>query len=127
MLVTLDTSHFERSPLNDVARENMLLISITLDTSHFERSPLNDFASVNNWEISVTVATSHSAIGPCGPLVQSLFEIHEVDFRHASTALLSSVLDCGESAEVGDRALALDRNIGTGTALYKGMLTGCEL
>ena len=36
ILVTLDTSHFERSPLNAAAWENMKPISVTLDTSHLE-------------------------------------------------------------------------------------------
>ena len=44
MLVTLDTSHFERSALKDVAPENMELMSFTLDTSHSERSALNNDA-----------------------------------------------------------------------------------
>ena len=44
MFVTLDTSHFERSPLNDDAKENILRMLVTLDTSHSERSPLNDDA-----------------------------------------------------------------------------------
>ena len=44
MLVTLDTSHFERSLLNDDAEWNVQRMSVTLDTSHFERSPLNDLA-----------------------------------------------------------------------------------
>jgi len=44
MLVTLDTSHFERSPLNDFADWNMPSMVVTLDTSHLERSPLNDDA-----------------------------------------------------------------------------------
>ena len=39
ILVTLDTSHFERSALNNVACPNMLSIAVTLDTSHFDRSP----------------------------------------------------------------------------------------
>ena len=46
MLVTLDTSHLERSPVNDVP-ENIAFIFVTLDTSHLEMSPLNAFASVN--------------------------------------------------------------------------------
>ena len=45
MLVTLDTSHFERSALKDVATENMERMSATLDTSHFERSELNEDAA----------------------------------------------------------------------------------
>ena len=44
MSVTIDTSHFEMSPLNDVAARNIPVISVTLDTSHVEMSPLNDFA-----------------------------------------------------------------------------------
>ena len=44
MLVTLDTSHLETSPLNKLALWNMKPISVTLDTSHLERSPLNDDA-----------------------------------------------------------------------------------
>ena len=44
MLVTLDTSHLEMSPLNDDAPENMSSTLATLDTSHLERSPLNDDA-----------------------------------------------------------------------------------
>ena len=34
----------EMSPLKDVAPLNIAVISVTLETSHFERSPLNDFA-----------------------------------------------------------------------------------
>ena len=49
--------------------------------------------------ISVTLLTSHSPIGPCGPLEQSLSSWDSP--RHASTAPLSSVLDCGENAVVG--------------------------
>jgi len=45
MPATLDTSHFEMSPLKDSALENMLFMLVTLDTSHFEMSPLKAFAS----------------------------------------------------------------------------------
>ena len=69
----------------------------TLDMSHFERSPLNNVASRNISLISVTRDTSHSPIGPCGPLEQS-------PCGHilmcASTAVLSSALDCGENTGV---------------------------
>ena len=41
MLVTLDTFHFEMSPLNNLAPKNILFIWVTLDTSHFDMSPLN--------------------------------------------------------------------------------------
>ena len=42
MSATLDTSHLERSPLNNLAEWNMAYIVATLDTSHLERSPLNN-------------------------------------------------------------------------------------
>ena len=44
MLVTLDTSHLERSLLNSDAAANMPAMLVTLDTSHLEMSPLNDAA-----------------------------------------------------------------------------------
>ena len=47
MLVTLDTSHFERSPLNVVAQLNTKAMSVTFGTSQFERSPLDDVARMN--------------------------------------------------------------------------------
>ena len=45
--------------------------------------------------ISVTLDTSHDSMGPCAPLEQSPFG--ESFLRHASTALLSSVLDRGKN------------------------------
>ena len=97
ILPTCDTSHFERSPLNDVAPWNMPDTSFTLDTSHFEMSALNNFASENMRLISVTLDTPHSPISPCGPLEQSPFGKR---LRHALTALLSSTLDRGNNAKV---------------------------
>ena len=44
ILVTLDTSHLEMSPLKDDAEWNMPTMLVTLDTSHLEMSPLNDDA-----------------------------------------------------------------------------------
>ena len=44
MLVTLDTSHLDMSPLNDDADLNMALMLVTLDTSQSEISPVNDDA-----------------------------------------------------------------------------------
>ena len=44
MVVTLDTSHLEMSPLHANAPKNMYRMVITLDTSHVEMSPLNDDA-----------------------------------------------------------------------------------
>ena len=58
ILVTLDTSHLERSPLKDVL-ENIPAMSVTLDTSHLERSPLNDVASMNIPAMLATFETSH--------------------------------------------------------------------
>ena len=48
--------------------------------------------------MSVMRDTSHSAIGPSGPLEQSPFGD---TWRHVSTALLSSALECGENARNG--------------------------
>ena len=87
MSFTLDTSHFERSPSNAKAPENMLDIVVTRDTSHFERSPLNDVAPENKLFTSVTFDTFHEPIGPFGPSSQRLECILVV---HASTAVLSS-------------------------------------
>ena len=97
MFFTLETSHFETSPLNDFARENMPFMLVTRDTSHLEMSPLKDVARENIRLMSVTRDTSHSPIGPCGPLEpwpcgDSL--------RYASTAFLSCALDCGENTGV---------------------------
>ena len=41
MLLTLDTSHFEMSRLNEAALANIPFMVFTLDTSHFEMSPLS--------------------------------------------------------------------------------------
>ena len=59
MSVTLDTSHFEMSPLNAFALRNIAVIVVTLDTSHFEMSPLNDVARQNMLLMSITLETSH--------------------------------------------------------------------
>ena len=93
MLVTLDTSHLERSPLKDDVEWNMPRMVVTLDTSHLEMSPLNLSAprtasGLNNSFISVTAETSHAPIGPCGPLEQSLDSC-----RHSAMAAWSSALD----------------------------------
>ena len=44
MLVTLDTSHLDRSALNEDALRNIPGMRFTLDTSHLDRSALNDGA-----------------------------------------------------------------------------------
>ena len=69
---------------------------VTLDTSHFERSPLNDDVE-NNKVISVTAETSQDPIGPCGPLEQSVGD----RFRHSTMAALSCALDFGAHTVVG--------------------------
>ena len=73
-------------------------MSFTLDTSHFETSLVNTVAYEKRRAVLSILDTSHSQIGPCGPLGQSPFGDN---FRQASTALLSSPLDCGENAGVG--------------------------
>ena len=95
MVVTLDTSHPERSLLNDDAEWNMESMLATLDTSHLEISLLNDDAAgtislLNKLFMSVTAETSHDPICPCGPLEQS-----EDSFRHSRMAAWSSALDFG--------------------------------
>ena len=98
MSFTLDTSHFDRSPLNDVAPRNIPRMSLALDTSHFDRSLSKNLARANMRLMSVTRDTSQVPIGPCGLLRHWPFGDN---FRHASTALLSCTLDRGENAGVG--------------------------
>ena len=59
---------------------------LTLDTSHSEISPVNlfDAGTLNNQLISVTADTFHDPIAPCGPLEQSLDT-----FRHSLMAAWS--------------------------------------
>ena len=103
MSFTLDTSHFDRSPLNDVAPRNISRMSFTLDTSHLERSLSNNFALANMRLISVTRDTSHVPIGPCGPAKH--LPLGDC-LRHVTTALLSCTLDMGENAAVGSGGYA---------------------
>ena len=63
---------------------------VTLDTSHLEISPVNLFdagtaSALNNQLISVTADTFHEPIAPCGPLEQSVDT-----FRHSLMAAWSS-------------------------------------
>ena len=100
--VTLDTSHLERSPLNDDAPVNMPFMLVTLDTSHLEMSPLKDDAAEtshvsNKLFMSVTAETSQDPIGPCGPLEQSVGD----SWRHSLMVALSSALDFGGHPVVG--------------------------
>ena len=96
ILATFETFHLEISPLNNVAPKNMLYISVTLDTSHFEMSVSKFLAFANMKLVSATPDMFHSPIGPCRPLEQLPCDDN---CRQAATALLSSVLDCGEKTE----------------------------
>ena len=71
----------------------MRSIFVTLDTSHFEMSPLNEDASANNELMSVTADTSQDPIGPYRPVEQS-----EDSLRHCVMAAFSSDLDFGANA-----------------------------
>ena len=64
----------------------MWFILVTLDTSHLERSPLNDGVE-NNKVMSITAETSQDPIGPCGPLEQSV-EIFRHSLMAAWSSLL---------------------------------------
>ena len=114
------------SPLNDEAHRNMPGMVVTLDTSHLEISPLKSFALENRLLMSVTRDTSHSPMGPCRPVERSPFGD---SFKHLSTALLSSALDCGENAGVTgvsvSAALDCGENAGTrGRACAKFKILG---
>ena len=78
----------------------MLRMLVTLDTSHFDRSPLKEVAPRNISSISVTLDTSHDPIGPVGPCAQ--LPTGELSM-HASTAFLRCHPDFGVNAatEVG--------------------------
>ena len=70
MFSTLNTSHFDRSPLNDVAPSNMPYIFLARNTRHFEISPSNNDieetdCAENVLLKSMILTTSHSCIGPC--------------------------------------------------------------
>ena len=69
---------------------------VTLDTSQFEMSPLNDFALSNNALISFTFDVTQDPIGPCAPLEQAASDA----FRHAAMAALSSTFDFGAQSAV---------------------------
>ena len=70
-------------------------MSVTLDTSHFEMSLLNDDAAeiwsvANKLFILFTAETSQDPIAACGPLEKSV-----ESFKHSRTAAWSSALDFG--------------------------------
>ena len=69
---------------------------VTLDTSHLEISPVNSLdlgtiSSLNNWLISITAEISQDPTGPCGLLEQSKDNF----LRHSPMAACSSALDFG--------------------------------
>ena len=64
MSFTLETSHLDRSTLNDVAPRNIPRMSFTLDTSHFDTSLSKNLARANMRLMSVTRDTSQVPIGP---------------------------------------------------------------
>ena len=75
----------------------MYAMVVTLDTSHLEMTPVNLFALgttswLNNWLISVTAETSHDPIAPCRPLEQV---VDSDSRRHFLMADWSSALDFG--------------------------------
>merc|ERR1719460_1904848 len=67
---------------------------VTLDTFHLARSPLNADALANMANMLVTLDTSHDPIGPCGPLEQSKSDA----FGHSAMAARSSAFDLGAQA-----------------------------
>ena len=72
---------------------------LTLDTSHSEMSPVNLFdagtaSALNNQLISVTADTFHDPIAPCGPLEQSVDT-----FRHSLMAAWSSAFGANAMVE----------------------------
>ena len=132
MPVTLDTSHFDRSPLKDDASVNMRCILVTLDTSHFERSPSNllalgtgiPFELANKLSMSLTAETSQDPIGWCGPLEQSM-DI----FRHSLMAAWSSLLDLRVNPGLG---VTMGQTLGFSTRVtmmirIRGWVRGLEI
>ena len=110
ILVTLDTSQLEMSPLNDFAAVNMRRMLVTLDTSHSEMSPLNvDISGTchasNKLIILVTAETSQAPIRPCGLLKQSV----GVSLTHCTMAALTSALDVGVQPVVGHCVIVVTR------------------
>ena len=71
-------------------------MSVTLDTSHFEMSPLNENARWNVDCMLVTAETFQDPIGPCGPLEQSLDSC-----RHSLMAARSCAFDFETQPAVG--------------------------
>ena len=98
----------------------MASMLVTLDTSHFETSPLNcfdprtrlPFASTNNQLMSVTADTSHDPIGPCGASEQS-----SGSCWHSPMAVWSSAFDCGAHPVVVYYYAVFEMELGLGLGL----------
>ena len=60
ILVTLEVSKFETSPLKEVASSNIELMSVTLEVSKFDKSLLNKLAPLNIDRILVTLDVFHN-------------------------------------------------------------------
>ena len=106
MSMTLETSHFEMSPVNTVVPKNILCMSVTREMSHFEMSPSNTFVRENIRAMAVTLDTSQFEMSPLNCVAPqkvadmsfTLDTSHfEGNFRQSSTALSSCVIDCGEN------------------------------
>ena len=105
MSFTRDTSHFDMSPLNDVAPVNMLFTVKTRDTSHFEISPLNFCAPKNMADMFFTLDTLHFEMSWLNNfafenmlfmylvLETSHFEMSPAKFVIANAWLISIILD----------------------------------
>ena len=63
MLITLDTFQLLMSELYEVLFQNIPSMVVTFDTSHPDRSSLNVALLENKYDISVTKDTHHSPIG----------------------------------------------------------------
>ena len=73
----------------------MYAMSVTLETSHFEISPLNLSASENNCRVLGTLDTSQDPIGPCKLLEQSVDTL-----VHSITAVWSCALSFGANPAI---------------------------
>ena len=95
MLVTADTSHFDRSWLKAEVKWNIFAILVTADTSHCDRSWLKLEALLNNPLISATPETFHAWIDPYETSEQSPTSDSLI---HSEKAAMSSSFDCGLNA-----------------------------
>ena len=81
--------------LKESAPINIKSIFVTLDTSHFEMSTLNNVAEEKRSSMISILDTSQSPICPCGPPEQSPFGENS---RHVRTASLSTMVFFGANA-----------------------------